>query len=56
LQRFEEAANSFYEGVRLDPGNKELVKSFRYVIKSFITNHFFSDSLNFVFFPFKSRY
>uniref|UniRef100_A0A6M2F919 Serine/threonine-protein kinase BSK1-like TPR repeats domain-containing protein n=1 Tax=Populus davidiana TaxID=266767 RepID=A0A6M2F919_9ROSI len=29
LQRFEEAANSFYEGVRLDPENKELVKSFR---------------------------
>ncbi|KAJ6918506.1 hypothetical protein NC651_012682 [Populus alba x Populus x berolinensis] len=28
-QRFEEAANSFYEGVRLDPENKELVKSFR---------------------------
>ncbi|KAG6775243.1 hypothetical protein POTOM_018685 [Populus tomentosa] len=27
--RFEEAANSFYEGVRLDPENKELVKSFR---------------------------
>ncbi|KAJ6682936.1 hypothetical protein OIU74_021065 [Salix koriyanagi] len=29
LQRFEEAANSFYEGVRLDPENMELVKSFR---------------------------
>ncbi|KAL9379189.1 hypothetical protein Peur_027671 [Populus x canadensis] len=29
LQRFDEAANSFYEGVKLDPENKELVKSFR---------------------------
>ncbi|KAG6750653.1 hypothetical protein POTOM_045161 [Populus tomentosa] len=26
---FDEAANSFYEGVKLDPENKELVKSFR---------------------------
>jgi hypothetical protein len=30
LQRFEEAANSFYEGVKLDPENKELVNAFRY--------------------------
>ncbi|XP_020540414.1 ankyrin-1 isoform X1 [Jatropha curcas] len=29
LQRFEEAANSFYEGVKLDPENKELVAAFR---------------------------
>lgn len=29
LQRFEEAANSFYEGVQLDPENKELVNAFR---------------------------
>ncbi|XP_015582166.1 ankyrin-1 [Ricinus communis] len=29
LQRFDEAANSFYEGVKLDPENKELVAAFR---------------------------
>ncbi|XP_021621660.1 ankyrin-1 isoform X1 [Manihot esculenta] len=29
LQRFDEAANSFYEGVMLDPDNKELVSAFR---------------------------
>lgn len=29
LQRFDEAANSFYEGVKLDPENKELVYAFR---------------------------
>jgi hypothetical protein len=29
LQRFDEAANSFYEGVMLDPENKELVNAFR---------------------------
>jgi hypothetical protein len=47
LQRFDEAANSFYEGVKLDPENKELVKSFRYVFKSYVTNFCFSDPLNF---------
>lgn len=29
LQRFEEAANAFYEGVQLDPESKELVTAFR---------------------------
>ncbi|KAK8938021.1 hypothetical protein KSP40_PGU004253 [Platanthera guangdongensis] len=29
LQRFDEAANSFYEGLQLDPENKELVDAFR---------------------------
>lgn len=29
LQKFEEAANAFYEGVMLDPENKELVTAFR---------------------------
>ncbi|XP_047339029.1 putative ankyrin repeat protein RF_0381 [Impatiens glandulifera] len=29
LQRFEEAANSFYEGVTLDPENKALIDAFR---------------------------
>ncbi|WVZ95666.1 hypothetical protein U9M48_041400 [Paspalum notatum var. saurae] len=29
LQRFEEAANAFYEGVQLEPENKELVSAFR---------------------------
>ncbi|KAF8388176.1 hypothetical protein HHK36_026842 [Tetracentron sinense] len=29
LQRFDEAANAFYEGVKLDPENKELVNAFR---------------------------
>ncbi|KAA8544896.1 hypothetical protein F0562_019709 [Nyssa sinensis] len=29
LQKFDEAANSFYEGVQLDPENKELVNAFR---------------------------
>lgn len=29
LQRFHEAANAFYEGVTLDPENKELVSAFR---------------------------
>ncbi|GLT95156.1 hypothetical protein SLE2022_128540 [Rubroshorea leprosula] len=29
LQKFDEAANAFYEGVRLDPENKELVNAFR---------------------------
>ena len=28
-QRFEEAANAFYEGVQLEPENKELVSAFR---------------------------
>ncbi|KAK7852855.1 hsp70-hsp90 organizing protein 3 [Quercus suber] len=29
FRRFDEAANSFYEGVQLDPENKELVNAFR---------------------------
>lgn len=29
MQRFDEAANAFYEGVKLDPENKELVNAFR---------------------------
>ena len=29
LQKFDEAANSFYEGVQLDPENMELVNAFR---------------------------
>ncbi|XP_056168521.1 uncharacterized protein LOC130134578 [Syzygium oleosum] len=29
LQRFEEAANSFYEAMKLDPENEELVNAFR---------------------------
>ncbi|KAL4566740.1 hypothetical protein LXL04_030863 [Taraxacum kok-saghyz] len=31
-QKFEEAANAFYEGVKLDPENKELVHAFREAI------------------------
>ncbi|XP_059440605.1 uncharacterized protein LOC132173056 [Corylus avellana] len=34
LQRFEEAANSFYEGVMLDPENKELVNAFREAVEA----------------------
>ncbi|KAJ9180079.1 hypothetical protein P3X46_008367 [Hevea brasiliensis] len=34
LQRFDEAANSFYEGVRLDPENKELVSAFREAVEA----------------------
>jgi hypothetical protein len=29
LQKFDEAANAFYEGVMLDPESKELVNAFR---------------------------
>jgi hypothetical protein len=29
LQRFDEAANAFYEGVKLQPENQELVDAFR---------------------------
>ena len=32
-QRFEEAANAFYEGVQLEPENKELVKAFREAVE-----------------------
>jgi hypothetical protein len=28
-QRYDEAANAFYEGVQLEPENKELVSAFR---------------------------
>ncbi|XP_020243778.1 ankyrin-1 [Asparagus officinalis] len=34
LQRFDEAANAFYEGVQLDPENKELVKAFREAVEA----------------------
>ncbi|KAG0516427.1 hypothetical protein BDA96_09G002200 [Sorghum bicolor] len=34
LQRFEDAANAFYEGVQLDPENKELVSAFREAIEA----------------------
>lgn len=34
LQRFEEAANAFYEGVKLDPDNKEMVDSFREAVEA----------------------
>ncbi|KAG2696653.1 hypothetical protein I3843_07G067000 [Carya illinoinensis] len=34
LQRFDEAANSFYEGVQLDPENKELVLAFREAVEA----------------------
>ncbi|XP_047095612.1 putative ankyrin repeat protein RF_0381 [Lolium rigidum] len=33
LQRFEEAANAFYEGVQLEPENKELVSAFREAVE-----------------------
>ncbi|GAB4836012.1 hypothetical protein Ancab_039517 [Ancistrocladus abbreviatus] len=34
LQRFDEAANAFYEGVKLDPENKELVSAFREAVEA----------------------
>uniref|UniRef100_A0A166DXW2 Serine/threonine-protein kinase BSK1-like TPR repeats domain-containing protein n=1 Tax=Daucus carota subsp. sativus TaxID=79200 RepID=A0A166DXW2_DAUCS len=34
IQKFEEAANAFYEGVQLDPENKELVHSFREAVEA----------------------
>ncbi|KMZ60416.1 hypothetical protein ZOSMA_5G02840 [Zostera marina] len=34
LQRFDEAANAFYEGVKLDPDNKEMVDSFREAVEA----------------------
>ncbi|CAK9144212.1 unnamed protein product [Ilex paraguariensis] len=34
LQKFDEAANSFYEGVKLDPENKELVNAFREAVEA----------------------
>uniref|UniRef100_A0A5B7BTU0 Putative ankyrin-1 n=1 Tax=Davidia involucrata TaxID=16924 RepID=A0A5B7BTU0_DAVIN len=34
LQKFDEAANSFYEGVTLDPENKELVNAFREAVEA----------------------
>ncbi|XVF31096.1 hypothetical protein REPUB_Repub16aG0116200 [Reevesia pubescens] len=34
LQKFEEAANAFYEGVTLDPENKELVTAFREAVEA----------------------
>ncbi|XP_048136306.1 ankyrin-1-like isoform X1 [Rhodamnia argentea] len=34
LQRFDEAAKSFYEGVKLDPGNEELANAFREAVEA----------------------
>ncbi|PQQ05626.1 putative ankyrin repeat protein isoform X2 [Prunus yedoensis var. nudiflora] len=34
LQKFDEAANSFYEGVRLDPENQALVDAFREAVEA----------------------
>lgn len=34
LQRYDEAANAFYEGVKLDPENKELVDAFREAVEA----------------------
>jgi len=34
LQHFDEAANAFYEGVELDPENKELVDAFREAVEA----------------------
>ncbi|KAK1295638.1 putative serine/threonine-protein kinase [Acorus calamus] len=34
LQRFDEAANAFYEGVELEPENKELVDAFREAVEA----------------------
>ncbi|XP_068636306.1 uncharacterized protein [Aristolochia californica] len=34
LQRFDEAANAFYEGVKLDPENKGLVDAFREAVEA----------------------
>ncbi|XP_021283418.1 ankyrin-1 [Herrania umbratica] len=34
LQKYDEAANAFYEGVKLDPENKELVNAFREAVES----------------------
>lgn len=34
MQKFDEAANSFYEGVQLDPENKELVDAFREAVEA----------------------
>ncbi|KAK6911375.1 Ankyrin repeat [Dillenia turbinata] len=34
LERFDEAANSFYEGVKLDPENMELVGAFREAVEA----------------------
>lgn len=40
LQKFDEAANCFYEGVQLDPESKELVDAFRLVSISFQVHSF----------------
>ncbi|XP_028790259.1 uncharacterized protein LOC114746212 isoform X2 [Neltuma alba] len=34
MQKFDEAANAFYEGVKLDPENKELVNAFREAVEA----------------------
>ncbi|XWS57699.1 hypothetical protein CRYUN_Cryun09bG0195800 [Craigia yunnanensis] len=34
LQKYDEAANAFYEGVKLDPENKELVNAFREAVEA----------------------
>lgn len=34
MQKFDEAANAFYEGVKVDPENKELVQAFREAVEA----------------------
>lgn len=34
MQKFDEAANAFYEGVKLDPENKELVNAFKEAVEA----------------------
>ncbi|XP_039045466.1 ankyrin-1-like [Hibiscus syriacus] len=34
LQKYDEAANAFYEGVQLDPENKELINAFREAVEA----------------------
>ncbi|KAK7397317.1 hypothetical protein VNO78_18485 [Psophocarpus tetragonolobus] len=34
LQKFDEAANAYYEGIKLDPENKELVNAFREAVEA----------------------
>ena len=39
LQKFVEAANPFYEGVKVDPENNELVHAFREAVDTGRTFH-----------------
>lgn len=48
-QRYDEAANAFYEGVTLAPENKELVEAFRFV-DTFLVFVFFLPSFSSNFF------